>query len=483
MKAVTTCRFACVLGVLMSTGTLAGPPANGKFDTNFVGDGVRAIPFDVAGNKNDEGKDILIGPDGSMYVIGDYTNMTNSQTTGIAKLNRPGSIYGEGTNDLFFGDNGKLSIYTGYVNYLTAAAVFIPGAPGRILVARSKKYGDDDIEVCQINSDTGQGVPFEHPNNGPANYFCTDFFYGTSQDIQTAVDLLLQPDGKFIVVGTHATADKPNERYAWFVRFNPDGSIDNTFSHTPFRNNLWTDLDVRAAALGSDGKIVAVGVARGKSSSQLSGLIIRVNSDGTEDSLSIANQYWTHLGVPVGNDVIFNDVSLVNNNSTKIVAVGAGEFTEGHLSGVIARFNAVFVQNINQNQVNLDTTFGDNSSGYTKFSLTNNFEFSSVASDTCIGHVAIGHTLNQTGTFDGNDIIAMNYNNNGLRNYSFGENGGGTVIDGYTGNQSDYAGAVKMDSRGIYVTGSFKTLLQGDLNFAAVKLTRDTIFCNGFHPL
>jgi uncharacterized delta-60 repeat protein len=78
-----------------------------------------------------------------------------------------------------------------------------------------------------------------------------------------AVQVLIQPDGKIVVVGTTATVADGSDADIVVVRYNDDGTLDGGFGSGGI---VTTDLGVGtdfafAGALQSDGKILVVGEA------------------------------------------------------------------------------------------------------------------------------------------------------------------------------------------------------------------------------
>lgn len=85
--------------------------------------------------------------------------------------------------------------------------------------------------------------------------------------------LTVQPDGKILIfgsVGNHPTV-------SFFQRLNADGTIDASFNCA-----VCSSLNVGSALLQPDGKILVAGNVSGNSTA--SALIVRLNSDGSQDN-------------------------------------------------------------------------------------------------------------------------------------------------------------------------------------------------------
>ncbi len=109
----------------------------------------------------------------------------------------------------------------------------------------------------------------------------TDFF--GKADI--AYDMLVQPDGKIVVIGMVHTDFTDWYDFA-LARYNTDGTLDNTFGNGgKVFTNFNVDDKAYAAALQPDGKIVVVGSTVAVwGSSQVDFAVARYNSNGTLDS-------------------------------------------------------------------------------------------------------------------------------------------------------------------------------------------------------
>ncbi len=116
------------------------------------------------------------------------------------------------------------------------------------------------------------------PSFGFGGKVTTDF--GGSYGGATAV--AVQPDGKVVVVGE--TGDVYEDRSIAIARYNPDGSLDSTFSDDGVQT---TDVSGgfgsggRDLAIQADGKIVVVGVGGGVGTEQA--VVVRYAADGSLD--------------------------------------------------------------------------------------------------------------------------------------------------------------------------------------------------------
>ncbi|MCY7411192.1 MAG: hypothetical protein LH473_13040 [Chitinophagales bacterium] len=112
-------------------------------------------------------------------------------------------------------------------------------------------------------------------------------------------DLALQADGKILYAGS--CVDFNGKLSFALLRFNSNGSLDNSFSGdgkliTPFNDFSYADYGV-AIAVQPDGKIIEVGLALDNSANQGFG-IVRFNTDGSLDN-TFGN--GGKLVIPIGN--------------------------------------------------------------------------------------------------------------------------------------------------------------------------------------
>jgi len=157
----------------------------------------------------------------------------------------------------------------------------------------------------------------------------TAFLSDTSYDGGTA--LVVQPDGKLVVAG-HGNSFF--DRDFVLMRFNPDGSLDETFDgdgkvSTPLGQS---DDIARAVAIQPDGKIVAAGYAVSAPNTFFA--LVRYNADGSLDT-TFGN------GGKVISSIYGGDAvnSLLIQLDGKIVAVGEASVNNRDYFA-LARYNA-----------------------------------------------------------------------------------------------------------------------------------------------
>jgi uncharacterized delta-60 repeat protein len=200
--------------------------ANGSLDTSFSGDGKATIGF----GGDDRLYDMALQSDGKLVLVGDRDG-----DFAVARLNANGTL------DTSFDGDGKLT--TNFGGHERAEAVVIQ-PDGKIVVlgpqaSPHKSHMARYLPSGALDTTFGSGGKLTIP-------------------VDRLYDLALQPDGKFVALGTHTSPDGDN-KFA-LHRLLPNGAHDITFDGDGI---AWLDFggnDVgRALALQPDGRILAAG--------------------------------------------------------------------------------------------------------------------------------------------------------------------------------------------------------------------------------
>lgn len=130
------------------------------------------------------------------------------------------------------------------------------------------------------------------------------------------VALAVQPDGKTVVAGDSANF--------FLIRYNPDGSPDNSFGtsgvvNTPFANG--NPSSIRDLLVQPDGKIVAVGTTRINNLSSFA--VARYNADGSFDNSFGTNGLYTmtFTTVPEASAILLK--AAIQNDGKILAASGS----------------------------------------------------------------------------------------------------------------------------------------------------------------
>jgi uncharacterized delta-60 repeat protein len=273
---------------------------NGSLDTSFSGDGRQTTAF--AGSAAASG--VALQGDGKIVAVGsNVNNPTFSEDFALARYNPDGSL------DPSFSGDGRQTTNFGDLEGATGVALQSDGKIVAVGVANG--IGFSDFALARYNPDGSLDMSFSGDGRQT-----TDFGDGAA-----ALGVALQGDGKIVAVGFEGPGG-PRDDFA-LARYNPDGSLDTSFSGD---GKQTTDSGFDAAlgvTLQGDGRIVAVGHALGGHFA-----LARYNPDGSLDtSFSGDGRQTTDFG---GLDQV-NAVALQANG--KIVAVGGTGAPAGQRGG------------------------------------------------------------------------------------------------------------------------------------------------------
>jgi titin len=221
----------------------------GTLDLSF-GDGGKVFT-DFSGSHFDNAAAVALQDDGKILAVGTTEAGDGRQNFALARY------LPSGTLDTSFSSDGRvITDLGGGVDRAFAVAV---QADGKIVVA-----GDaaGDFGLARYQPDGSLDTSF-----GSGGRVVTDF---DRFDVASAV--VIQPDGKIVAAGS------TGELLA-LARYNPDGTLDTSFS---FDGKLATNFEgdgdfARAVVIQSDGKIIAVGGSGGNVA------LARYSSDGSLD--------------------------------------------------------------------------------------------------------------------------------------------------------------------------------------------------------
>lgn len=180
-----------------------------------------------------------------------------------------------GSFDPGFGANGKAAFHLNeHYNNSTAIAV---QPDGKILMAGSAGTGNPDyslVALVRLLPDGSLDATFGVDGKVFTNA-------GLLFSLAFVTDLLIQSDGKIVVIGSASTLNSPFNTF--LIRFHPDGAIDNTFGTNGKRILHDCDGAINNARLQPDDKVVITGVST-SASSQLDIVVHRLLPNGQPDS-------------------------------------------------------------------------------------------------------------------------------------------------------------------------------------------------------
>jgi uncharacterized delta-60 repeat protein len=289
---------------------------HGKVTTDF--NGTTDIAYAVA--LQPDGKIVVVG---TTYANNEYSN----EDFAVTRYNENGTL------DTSFGANGRVT--TNFPNLAAVASAVAIQSDGKIVVAGGAFplftfLGD--YAIVRYNANGSLDTSF-----GRGGIVRTRFSAGGSY----AYAVALQADGKIIAGGTvfvdFSTDDSSNTDFA-MVRYRPNGTLDPTFGNG---GGVITDFDgfnddVQALLIQTDGKIVAVGDAKNPAHYYDFALARYLPGGALDTTFGAAGKVRTDFGA--SNLDIAYSAALQSNG--KIVAAGLATFNNGiEQDFAIARYN------------------------------------------------------------------------------------------------------------------------------------------------
>lgn len=251
-----------LFGFFLNISVLAQP----ELDITFNSTGKNILSFGSSGQP----QDMIVQPDNKMVFVGICNNIGTIVPFCLIRLSEDGSF-----DSTFDAGQG----HPGYVYTMVAGATSASGGYGIAL--------QNDGKIVVTGSLSGQIVLIRYNSNGTL-----DNSFGTGGILQSTLisnasgsKVLIQPDGKYVIVGTFGS---PN--FTQFVaRFLPNGTPDSSFGNggittISISGNLTIGLSI---ALQADGKIVTGGgmsTPQNDPNPSNSFLVARLNRDGTPDT-------------------------------------------------------------------------------------------------------------------------------------------------------------------------------------------------------
>lgn len=196
--------------------------------------------------------------------------------------------------------------------------------------ATAEGYADDDFAVVRYEVDGRLDTAF-----GSGGRVTTDFAGNRDE----AGDLVLQPDGALVVVGSAISGDGRNLALA---RYLPDGRLDTSFGDD---GRVLSDLagGATAASLLADGRIVTAGTTRG---SELFA-VARVQADGRLDATFAGDGVAVQGGAGCCIESYTGRGLAVRADGSVLVAGGACAKAKGVCDSQLFQFTADGVEDPN----------------------------------------------------------------------------------------------------------------------------------------
>jgi uncharacterized delta-60 repeat protein len=294
--------------------------ADGDLDPAFNGSG--KVITDFIGT-NDEARAVAIQPDGKIVVVGSTLISGNNYNFAVARYNP------NGTPDTTFSGDGKLT--TDFFGDDDGAYGVAIQPDGKILVAggvRSAPYGYY-FGLARYNSDGTLDADFFGQGPGGGRSIA---YFGTDQEESVANSVAIQSNGKIVLAGYTRRDGATNFGLA---RFNPNGSLDNSFDGDGL---VVTDFfggvdEARAVVIQAGGTVVAVGNTQ-RGGSNYNFAVARYNPNGSLDT-SLNGNGKVDVSFFGGDDGAYG---MAIQHDSKIVLVGSA-FVNNNYSLAVARLN------------------------------------------------------------------------------------------------------------------------------------------------
>jgi uncharacterized delta-60 repeat protein len=440
------CVLFFVIMLALSAALQTVRAANGDLDATFGNGGKILTDFSAA---NDNGRAVVVQPDGKIIVAGQSGTYPLFHSA-LARYNADGSL------DQSFGVGGRVVAPLDSGGDSLTAVVLQPD--GKIVAAGTLIHNNAAVGclAARFNSDGSLDQTF---GNGGSVIF--DF-----GDVGAEANaVVLQPDGKIIVVGTSGASYGELTDFA-LARFNSNGSFDQNYGSsgmlkTHFTGEFNTGTKAFSAVLQPDGKLVVAGAYKNEAVAREFALA-RYNTDGNLDAtFGSGGKVTTVLGSA---DAFAFAVKIQPDG--KIVL--AGYFLAGHRNHdfAVARYNS---------DGSLDTTFG--SGGYVindLFGTTDDIAYSlAIQTD---GKLIVG---GRTGQYPNFKFGLARYNPNGSFDQTFGSAGKVNTAFSTVSSQS-YGIALQTDGKiiiaGYAITGSSGADFNNDFALARYTAARYTPF-------
>jgi uncharacterized delta-60 repeat protein len=261
----------------------------------------------------------------------------------------------------------------------------------------------------------------------------------SSTDIAFAA--AVQSDGKIVAAGTSSTS---SANYLDVARYNPNGTLDSSFGSGGKVQTKFSFSDYEGSlVIQPDGKILVGYTVNGDFE------LVRYNPNGTLDKTFNGTGEVSTAFPPNAAGLIGVALESVNG-VTEIVAAGHNTFSDGHFGIALARYNL---------NGNLDTTFGSGGKVVTDLGYDIDLWGLAIQGD---GNIVVAGSNNSSSTY-----LVARYGSSGNLDPTFGN--GGVA----TGAVSGYAGAVLVQPDGKIVAGGAYYSSHQQAGWALERLNSD----------
>jgi uncharacterized delta-60 repeat protein len=408
--------------------------ADGDLDSTF-GNGGKVVT-DFPGN-DDYASGMVVQPDGKIIVAG-QSGVYPLFHSALVRYNSNGSL------DTTFGDGGKVVANLDSGGDQLIALALQPD--GKIVAAGALIHDNWQTAflLARFNSDGSLDTTFGNSGRNVMSF-------GNTSAAANAV--VLQPDGKIIVVGFSGVGQGGELNDFALARYNSNGTLDQSFGNggsfkTHFDGMFNTGSRANAAVLQPDGKLVVAGSYKTEAVSRQFALA-RYNSNGSLDTtFGSGGMLTTSFG---SSNAFAFGVALQPDG--KIVAVG--DYLTGHHNNdfALARYNA---------NGTLDTTFGNNGQVINDLFGTSD----DIANDVVLQTNGELLVAGRTGQYPNFNFALARYHTNGSFDQSFGS--AGRVMTSFSNISSQsYTAAIQPDGK--VVIAGYVITTTANVDFAVAR--------------
>jgi uncharacterized delta-60 repeat protein len=300
---------------------------------------------------------------------------------------------------------------------------------------------------------------------------------GPSLDSARAI-VASQSDGKVIVVGTSTSYGGTKLAV---VRYNTDGSRDNTFGTSgevtfnftaPSPGSNGSDA-AAGVVIDSAGHVIIAGASSLPSYYSQQFAVAELNADGTfNNNFGSGGIATFHVGAYPG--IADTAAGVALDSAGHIIIAGTYGYSYSSIQSIaVARLNA---------DGSLDTTFGTGGSTTLSFG-SNQYELDSAAGvvvdangRVVVAGTATGYSYNPTYSYSPPAFAVARLTGNGTLDSTFGSGGESSVRVGYASS----AVGMALDSAGHIVIGGTSTSANYNRDFAVAELNSDGTVNSGF---
>jgi uncharacterized delta-60 repeat protein len=230
---------------------LARYNGDGSLDTSFDTDG--KVTTDVGTGSSDHAYAVVVQSDGKIVAAGECKVDDDTRDFCLARYNSDGSL------DASFDGDGRVRTSIGTCCHAEARDVAVQG-DGKIVAVGGCGFGENFTEFCLARYNTDGSLDTSFDTDGTV----------TTADANFALGVAVQSDGKIVAAGLPLIA-----------RYNSNGSLDTSFDTDGKVTSPFGFWDI---AVQTDGKIVGAGTCiPGVIFGDADFCLARYNSDGSPD--------------------------------------------------------------------------------------------------------------------------------------------------------------------------------------------------------